>query len=236
MSDLSSSIALVDNLIVRVEKLIAEYSETAEQSADADAPPKRAVNGKKQKKTGDGAAVAPPALSSSANQFLSCDLRVGKVVTVAHHPEADGLFHLTIDVGGGETRSVCAGLRKFLSDSEMEGRLVVLVCNLKPRKLRGIDSEAMCLAGSVTADGGEKETVVPIAPPPDASPGSFVVVDGISGNRTVVDGKFVNGKTWEKVSSRFAVKDGVACYEGMPMCIASGSKIVCALPDGATIQ
>lgn len=233
---MSSSIAIVDSLIARVEKLIAEYSQPAEQSANADTPQPTAVNGEKRKKISKAATVGAPALSTNANQFLSCDLRVGKVVTVAHHPEADGLFHLSIDVGGGETRSVCAGLRKFLSDSDMEGRLVVLVCNLKPRKLRGIDSEAMCLAGSVVSDGGEKETVVPIAPPPDASPGTLVEVDGICGDRTVVDGKFVNAKTWEKVSSRFSVQDGVACYDGMPMCTGSGSKIVCALPDGAAIQ
>lgn len=236
MSDLSSSIAIVDNLIAKMEKLIAEDSQFAGEGADVDTPPATAVSGEKQKKARNVSAVVATAVSTSATQFLSCDLRVGKVVRVAHHPEADTLFHLTIDVGGGETRSVCAGLREYLSDVEMEGRLVVLVCNLKPRKLRGIDSEAMCLAGSVVDIGGKKETVVPIAPPLDASPGTFVVVDGITGDRSVIERKFVNAKTWEKVSSRFCVRDGVACYDGMPMCTASGSKIECALPDGATIR
>lgn len=231
MSSLASSIEIVDSLIARVEKLVS--GEAAEQNTGSNTTPPTVEKKKKQEEKHTTTAV--PAVSDAATQFLTCDLRVGKVITVAHHPEADGLFHLSVHIGSGETRSVCAGLRNFLADSEMEGRLVVLICNLKPRKLRGINSEAMCLAGSVSNDGG-KDTVVPIAPPGDATAGAFVGADGIIGERSVVDGKFVNSKTWDKVSSRFTVKNGIACYDGMPMCTASGSRIECALPDGAEIH
>jgi methionine--tRNA ligase beta chain len=228
MESLTSAIAALDGVIANIDEAL---SRAANKAAEAPSPAteKKGKNNKKEPKP------AAPAVPDSAAQYHLCDLRVGKIVTVGHHPEADGLFHLTIDVGKGETRSVCAGLRKFLSDDEMKERKVILICNLKPRKLRGIDSEAMCLAGSIVGGDGDKETVEPLAPPSASAPGTLISVDGLEGERTVTDGKFVNGKTWDKVVARFSIKDGVACYDGRPM-LASGAAIRCALADGAEIH
>jgi tRNA-binding EMAP/Myf-like protein len=167
-----------------------------------------------------------------------CDFRVGKIVTVGHDPEADGLYVLKLDVGGGEILSVCAGLRHYVPDSEMlRGRLMCLIANLKPRQVRGIDSAAMCLAGSVVGGEGEKETVVPLAPPKGAEAGSIIAVAGMEGERSnFVDGKLLSSKNWDRVVGRLTLKGGNACYDGAPFAVVGAGDIVCALCDGAEIH
>jgi len=68
------------------------------------------------------------------------DIRVGKVVQVDKRPEADSLYIEKIDVGEPELRTIVSGLANFVPIEEMEDRLVVVLCNLKPAKLKGIIS------------------------------------------------------------------------------------------------
>jgi glutamyl-tRNA synthetase len=193
---------------------------------------------KEKKKKAKGGHTSVVKLPEYVAQFHMCDFRVGKIMTVGHHAEADGLYVLTIDCGGGEIRSVCAGLRNFVPESEMvPGRLMCLIANLKPRKVRGVDSAAMCLAGSVVGGEGEKEAVVPLAPPAGTEAGSIVYVEGMEGERgSFVDGKFLSSKNWDRVVARLSVKDGKACYDGQPLVVAGGGEIACSLPDGAEIH
>lgn len=201
------------------------------ESNDAEAP----KQGKKKKKEKKAKQPPAPQVAPEIAQFLQCDLRVGRIVEVGSHPEADGLYVLKVSFGGEEVRTVCAGLRKFIPEEEMRDRMVVTICNLKPRKLRGVASEAMILAGSVVSGEGDKETVVPIGPPDGSEEGTVVGADGIEGERTVVDGKFVSGKIWDKVVPRLGVKDGMACYDGKQLRTSLGA-VTCALPDGAEIH
>ena len=83
--------------------------------------------------------------------FMEVDLRVGKITTVEDHPNADRLFVVSIDDGTEQGRTICAGLKEYYSADEMTGKTVVFVANLKPRALRGVNSEGMMLA----ADDGE---------------------------------------------------------------------------------
>lgn len=76
--------------------------------------------------------------------FAGLDLRVAKVVACEKVPKADKLLHLTVDVGGVE-RSIVSGIAKFYTPEEMVGKEVVIIANLKPVKLRGIDSQGMIL-------------------------------------------------------------------------------------------
>lgn len=196
-----------------------------------------ATTGEPNKKKKEKKPKAPPApaIPPEVAQFLQCDLRIGRIVEVAHHPEADGLFVLKVSYGTLETRTVCAGLRNFLTDDEMRDRLVVTICNLKPRKLRGIDSEAMILAGSTKSDDGNKETVVPLVPPESAAEGDIVSTKDITNERNVERGKFVSGKVWDKVVPRLSVQDGKACYNSSPLAV-EGNPVICELPDGAEIH
>lgn len=177
---------------------------------------------------------AKEALPEADSLFHLCDLRVGRVVEVNNHPEADGLYVLRVAVGTNEVRTVCAGLRHYIPEVDVKDKFVVLICNLKPRKLRGVDSEAMCLAGSLVND-GEKEEVVPLSLSDYACVGSLISVRGITGERAVVGGKFLSGKNWDKVVSRLGVVNGIACYDGREM-IAGNVSVLCNLPNGAEIH
>lgn len=65
------------------------------------------------------------------------------------HPDADALYVEKIDIGEEQPRTVVSGLVAYFSQEELQDRLVVLLCNLKPQKMRGIESRAMLLCASV---------------------------------------------------------------------------------------
>ncbi len=83
------------------------------------------------------------------------DLRVAKVLDVEKHPNADKLLVLQLEVGD-EKRQVVSGIAKYYQPEDLVGKNVILVYNLKPIKLRGIESHGMVLA----ADKGKKLTLV----------------------------------------------------------------------------
>ena len=83
------------------------------------------------------------------------DLRVGKILEVADIEGADKLYKLTVDVGSeiGE-RIICAGIKKHYSKEELVGKKIILLVNLAPRKMRGIESQGMLLASVSEAPKG----------------------------------------------------------------------------------
>lgn len=76
------------------------------------------------------------------------DIRVGKIVEVKKHPDADTLYVESIDLGESEPRQVVSGLANFVTMEEMQNRLVAVLCNLKPAKMRGVESKGMVLCTS----------------------------------------------------------------------------------------
>lgn len=76
------------------------------------------------------------------------EIRVGKVLEVARHPDADSLYVLQIDLGEAQIRTVISGLVKYMTPAQLNQRLVAVLCNLKPTKMRGIISEGMVLCTS----------------------------------------------------------------------------------------
>eukprot|EP00177_Eucheuma_denticulatum_P005469 GFKZ01009938.1.p1 GENE.GFKZ01009938.1~~GFKZ01009938.1.p1 ORF type:complete len:248 (+),score=42.80 GFKZ01009938.1:295-1038(+) len=247
MDTLKPVLEALDAIITDVEKALNPPKQPLTKAPAGEIPAVKAANqhptsnsppaDKKQKKKKEKKPKqpAPPPVDPVVAQFLQCDLRVGRILEVGPHAEAEALYVMKISVGTEDTRTVCAGLRKFVPEEEMLNRMVVTICNLKPRKLRGVPSEAMVLAGSVVSGEGEKETVVPVDPPPGATEGALIAADGVTGERTVTPGKFVSGKVWDKVVPRLSVKDGIACYNGQPMRTDQGA-VVCKLPDGAEIH
>jgi methionyl-tRNA synthetase len=83
------------------------------------------------------------------------DLRVAKIVKIEKHPKADKLYIETLDIAG-EERVIVSGLVPFYTAEELLGRHIIVAYNLKPAKLRGVESRGMLLAASCAgADGGE---------------------------------------------------------------------------------
>jgi len=101
------------------------------------------------------------------DQFRAIELRVGTVRAAEPHPNADRLLVLRVDVGG-EERQLVAGIRAHYEAASLVGRQVVVVANLEPAKLRGVESQGMVLAA---ADG---ERVVLLRPDDPVTPGATV--------------------------------------------------------------
>jgi methionyl-tRNA synthetase len=81
--------------------------------------------------------------------FTKVDLRVGQVLTAARIPKSDKLLLLTVDVGEDNPRTILAGIAEHYEPESMVGRKIAVVSNLKPRKMRGHESQGMLLAASV---------------------------------------------------------------------------------------
>ena len=79
------------------------------------------------------------------NDFQQLDLRIGKVKAVTEHPRADTLLILTVDIGG-EERQMVAGLKGHYAAESLVGKNIVVLANLEPAVLRGVESQAMLLA------------------------------------------------------------------------------------------
>ena len=99
------------------------------------------------------------------------DLRVGKILKVEDIEGADKLYKLQVDLGKElGKRTLCAGIKKYYSKEDLKGKKIVVLANLKPRMLRGIESQGMLLAASDKDD----EKVVLISPEDDIEVGSKI--------------------------------------------------------------
>ncbi|TWT49775.1 Methionine--tRNA ligase [Rubripirellula amarantea] len=103
------------------------------------------------------------------DDFVKVDLRVARVLNAEHVPEANKLLKLTLSLGGDERRQVFAGIKAAYEPEDLIGRLVVMVANLKPRKMRFGLSEGM-----VTAAGPGGAEVFVLAIDDGAKPGQRV--------------------------------------------------------------
>ncbi|HTA45857.1 MAG TPA: methionine--tRNA ligase subunit beta, partial [Bryobacteraceae bacterium] len=97
--------------------------------------------------------IQPPSPKIDIDDFGKVDLRVGQVLSAERVKGADKLLHLKVDIGEPEPRTIVAGIATVYEPEKMIGRKVVIVANLHPRKLRGIESNGMIVAGSL--EGGK---------------------------------------------------------------------------------
>ena len=100
-------------------------------------------------------------------QFKEVELKIGKVLEAERVEGSDKLLKLKVDLGEPEPRQILAGIGKVYSPEEMIGRDIVIVVNLEPRMLMGLESQGMLLAAS---DGGP----VLLKPDREVPPGSVV--------------------------------------------------------------
>ncbi|CAB1106017.1 unnamed protein product [Ectocarpus sp. CCAP 1310/34] len=140
---------------------------------------KEGVNKGERKKASKAASTAGV---SSADQpdGTKVDLRVGQITRVWTHETADKLYCEEIDVGEGAPRNIASGLVPHYSLEEMKGRKVIVMCNLKPRNLKGFKSQGMvvCAVGALS-DG--KELVELVVPPEGSAVGERLSFEGLVG-------------------------------------------------------
>lgn len=171
---------------------------------------------KKEKKEKAPKAQKAPAPAAPLSPSL-IDLRVGHILKAVKHPEADSLYVSTIAMGdkagaddtseyeGQVVRTVCSGLNGLVPLEEMQGRKVIVVCNLKPVKMRGIKSAAMVLAASPRLKEGEEDNhsgpVELVNPPEGAVAGERVFFEGWKGEP---EGQLnPKKKVWESIQPGF---------------------------------
>jgi methionyl-tRNA synthetase len=128
---------------------VVEESKTESKSEAKDAPAQPAVT--------EAPVKAQPAVPASdgritIDDFAKIELRVGIVKVAERVPKADKLLRLEIDIGT-EVRQVLAGIAEAYAPETLVGRKVVIVANLAPRKLRGLESNGMIVAASL--EGGK---------------------------------------------------------------------------------
>jgi len=101
------------------------------------------------KETEPAAAPAPVDARIAIDDFAKVELRVGLVLSAERVKGADKLMHMKVDIGEPEPRTIVAGIAEAYTPAELLNRKVVIVANLQPRKLRGIESNGMIVAASV---------------------------------------------------------------------------------------
>ncbi|XP_014663120.1 PREDICTED: aminoacyl tRNA synthase complex-interacting multifunctional protein 1-like [Priapulus caudatus] len=174
--------------------------------------------GKKEKNKGGKKEKEPRKQQQQEEEVAAVDVsrldfRIGRMVSVKKHPDADTLYIEEVDLGEGKHRTVVSGLVKHCTIEEMTDRLCVFMCNLKPAKMRGILSEAMVMCAS------SAEHCEILVPPPGSEIGDAIVFDGYSGTPDAMLNP--KKKVWEQVAPDLQVSnDRVANYKGSPFSIA----------------
>lgn len=136
-------------------------------------------------------------------------MKVGLIRTAKRHPDADGLYVEEVDVGEEKPRTVISGLVKFIPENEMQNRKAILLCNLKPAKMRGILSEAMVMCASTP------DKVEILSPPENSKPGDPILVSGY--DRRPDAQLNPKKKIFEAVAPDLKVNsDQIATYKGIP--------------------
>ncbi len=110
----------------------------------------------------------------TTDPFSKLDLRVAKILDVSDHPQADKLYIMQVDLGPLGKRTIVAGMKPYYQKQEITGKSIVMVTNLKPAMIRGVESKGMLLAAT------DATNIVSLLDPKDSSPGAEVGVDGIA--------------------------------------------------------
>jgi len=188
-----------------VTNLPEEKPSVVKSEAPKDKPEKKEKPKKEKKSGGGGGQPTEPELPIDIGRL---DLRVGHIRSAKKHPDADSLYVEEIDVGEEKPRTVISGLVKFIPEDQMQDRMAVLLCNLKPSKMRGIMSEAMVMCASTP------EKVEILSPPAGSKPGDPVQVEGYTRNPDAQLNP--KKKIFEACAPDLKVNgDKEACYKGV---------------------
>jgi methionyl-tRNA synthetase len=135
-----------------------QKSEPTQGTADANSSGGQGARGISPT-VGEGSSTEAPVKNESGDgliditDFAKVELRVGQVLTAERIPKADKLLLITVDIGEEKPRQILAGIAQYYEPETLIGRKIVVVANLKPRKLRGYESQGMLLAASVGEEG-----------------------------------------------------------------------------------
>ncbi|UTC54033.1 methionine--tRNA ligase [Treponema sp. OMZ 803] len=181
----------------------------------------------KQKAKPDWADIPPEKLFTD---YIS--LKTAKIISVEKHPDADKLFVETIDDGSESGRIILSGLAPYFAPEELVGADIILAENLKPRKMRGIESKGMLLASHYTdADGTERVELVGM---PGAAAGTPVTLEGAeAATPPVQKPQAIDAELFFAVP--FTVEDFRVCAAGKQL-LVNGKPLVMKHVKSGTVQ
>jgi len=163
------------------------------------------------------------------------DLRVAKIEKVERHPKADKLYVINLETGEGlsgvrEERTIVSGLVPFYTEEQLLGKRIIVAYNLKPAKLRGIESRGMLLAagdsGGVGLDGAPVERVE-VLDAGDTPTGTRLLPEGAHNSPTPAE---IDIDTF--FSYPMAVKDFAAQQGGKALCLNGKPVRTSVIPEG----
>lgn len=164
----------------------------------------------KNKKSAKGQTSAPKSSDGENDpNFGLLDIKVGKIVQVERHPNADKLYVEKVDFGGASPSTILSALVPVIPIEQMQNRLALFLTNLKPQKMRGIVSEGMIMCAS------EEEKVEILIPPKGSVPGDIVRVEGYEykPEPNITPKKNI----FEVISPHLKVNQGkIATFKGIP--------------------
>ncbi|GMR48086.1 hypothetical protein PMAYCL1PPCAC_18281, partial [Pristionchus mayeri] len=196
---------------------------TAEKSKNQDKTAKKKKNGQSAEGTTSAGS------GDDVIDIGRLDLRVGRIIQCEKHPDADSLYVEQIDVGEESPRTVVSGLVKHVSIEKMQNRLVVVLCNLKPAKMRGVESRAMVMCASSI----EKVEIMEV----DSSsiPGTPVVCPPfVHRPDAQLNPK---KKVWESVSEDLKVsEEGFAVWKGKALLVGGKTRMSAPTLRGVLVK
>ncbi|XP_053498596.1 aminoacyl tRNA synthase complex-interacting multifunctional protein 1 isoform X2 [Ictalurus furcatus] len=136
------------------------------------------------------------------------DLRIGRVLAVRKHADSDSLYIQEVDVGDSAPRTVVSELANHVPPEQLQDTLAILLCNVRPVKVRGVLSQARVLCAV------NQHKMEPLAPPTGAQPGDRVTFQNYPGEAE----RELNPKRhiWERLLPDLCIDErGVATYRGV---------------------
>eukprot|EP00428_Durinskia_dybowskii_P042690 CAMPEP_0170270554 /NCGR_PEP_ID=MMETSP0116_2-20130129/35222_1 /TAXON_ID=400756 /ORGANISM="Durinskia baltica, Strain CSIRO CS-38" /LENGTH=634 /DNA_ID=CAMNT_0010521747 /DNA_START=81 /DNA_END=1985 /DNA_ORIENTATION=+ len=208
--------------IVRSWEELRKFKDESTTNGAAAAPVMEATKDEVKQVVSEEEKKSPPAAAPATKDEIDIsklDIRVGVITKAWEHPEAEKLFCEEIDLGE-ETgpRQIASGLKEYYKVDDLIGRKVLVLANLKARKLVGFPSHGMVLCASSADNGG----VQFVDPPEGAQVGERVMVVGYDGE-PATENQVIKKKMLEAIFPDLKTNgDGVATYKGVPLTTSSG--------------
>ena len=191
------------------------------------------------KSVGSSSSSSSSSSNSSEIDISKLDIRVGVIQKAWEHPDADKLFCEEIDIGEDEPRQIASGLRDYYQVDDLIGQRVLVLANLKTRKLLGFSSHGMVLCASKKKkkdendNNNDQDVVVFVEPPPDAQIGERVIVAGYNGI-PATENQVLKKKMLEAIFPMLQTNDkGVPCYKDVPLGTSVGPCLPTCLVNAA---
>ncbi|CAG4930728.1 unnamed protein product [Colias eurytheme] len=211
------------------QKAVAVCSTPNSDNQEINAPDTKKVKKEKEPAKKKEKVENSQSIGDTIIDVRKLDLRIGKIIDINKHPDADSLYVEKIDCGEDNPRTVVSGLVNHVPIEEMRDRIVMVLCNLKPVKMRGVTSEAMVMCAS------SPEKVEVLLPPSGAVPGDLVSCDGYP--RQPEPQMNPKKKIFETCAPDLKTdQHKVACYKGSPLVVRGKGPIVAPTLKGVQVK